>query len=140
MLFLVSYFILASILVFQGLHLVGEQTEPLGTLPEQVGLPPPTSFAWGAFLMIPACLPRRLAARIWAPKVEREELCVELSRGCYGAPDKARNSHGAILLLNFGPRNAPLEAEYYSELIPAKCDPLKPLIWCWQMFDTSPLN
>ena len=51
MLFLVMYFILAFILVFQGLHLAGEQKEPLGTLPEEVGLPAPKSFAWGAFLM-----------------------------------------------------------------------------------------
>lgn len=51
MLFLVHYFLLAAILVFQGLHILGEQKEPLGTLPEEVGLPAPKSFAWGAFLM-----------------------------------------------------------------------------------------
>ena len=79
-------------------------------------------------------------ARIRDPKTDRNELCMELCRGFYGVPDAARNIHDEILLLNFDPRNATLEAEYYSELIPAKWDPIKPLIWLWQMFDNSPMN
>ena len=51
MLFLMMYFVLASVLVFQGLHLASEPTAPLGTLPEEVALPAPKSFAWGAFLV-----------------------------------------------------------------------------------------
>jgi galactoside O-acetyltransferase len=79
-------------------------------------------------------------ARIKDPKTDRNALCIELSKGFYGMPDQPRNIHDEIALLNFDPRNATLEAEYYSELIPAKWDPIKPLIWLWQMFDNSPLN
>ncbi len=79
-------------------------------------------------------------ARIRDPKIERNELCIELCRGFYGAPDTPRNFGDEILLLNFDPRNATLEAEYYSELIVEKWNPIKPLIWLWQMFDNSPLN
>lgn len=79
-------------------------------------------------------------ARIRDPKTDRNELCIELCRGFYGVPGAPRNIHDEILLLNFDPRNATLEAEYYSELIEAKWEPVKPLIWLWQMFDNSPLN
>ncbi|HJU83077.1 MAG TPA: hypothetical protein VJ600_02600 [Holophagaceae bacterium] len=48
---LMMYFVLASVLVFQGLHLASEPTAPLGTLPEETALPAPKSFAWGAFLL-----------------------------------------------------------------------------------------
>ena len=51
MLFLVFYFILSAVLVFQGLHLAGETTSPLGTLPEEVAQDGPTSRGWGGFLM-----------------------------------------------------------------------------------------
>ncbi|HJW08451.1 MAG TPA: hypothetical protein VJ483_02385, partial [Holophagaceae bacterium] len=73
-------------------------------------------------------------ARIRDPKTDRNELCIELCKEFYGA------GAGEILLLNFDPRNTTLEAEYYSELIPEKWNPIKPLIWLWQMFDNSPLN
>ncbi len=51
MMFLVFYFILSAVLFFQGLHLSGEVTQPLGTLPEEVGQAPEPSKKWGAFLM-----------------------------------------------------------------------------------------
>ncbi len=51
MLFLVFYFILSAVLLFQGLHLSGEVDTPLGTLPEEVGQGPEPSRKWGAFLM-----------------------------------------------------------------------------------------
>lgn len=51
MLFLVFYFILSAVLIFQGLHLSGEVAQPLGTLPEEVGQAPEPSKKWGAFLM-----------------------------------------------------------------------------------------
>ncbi len=81
-----------------------------------------------------------LDARIGDPRTDRNALCVEVCRGLYGVPEKARGIHDEVLLLNFDPRNATLEAEYYSELIPEKWNPIKPLIWLWQMFDNSPLN
>ncbi len=79
-------------------------------------------------------------ARLHDPKTDRNELCIELCRGFYGMPDTPRSLHEEILLLNFDPRNASLEAEYYSELITEKWAPVKPLTWLWQMFDNSPLN
>lgn len=51
MLFLIFYFVLAAVLLFQGLHLVGEVKEPLGTLPEEVGQEAPRSMGWGTFLL-----------------------------------------------------------------------------------------
>lgn len=50
MLFLVFFYVLAAVLVFQGLHLLGERTQPLGTLPEEVGLAKIPSGVWGAYL------------------------------------------------------------------------------------------
>ncbi|MBS1785117.1 MAG: acyltransferase [Acidobacteria bacterium] len=79
-------------------------------------------------------------ARIRDPKTDRNALCVELCRSFYGVPETPRSVHDEVMALNFDPRNATLEAEYYSELIPEKWDPIKPLIWLWQMFDNSPLN
>lgn len=79
-------------------------------------------------------------ARIRDPKTDRNELCIELCKGFFGVPDVPRNIHEEMLLLTFDPRNATLEAEYYSELVVAKWNPVKPLIWLWQMFDNSPLN
>jgi acetyltransferase-like isoleucine patch superfamily enzyme len=44
------------------------------------------------------------------------------------------------LLASFDPRNATMEAEYYRELDPVKWEPVKPLLWFWQMFDHSPVG
>src|SRR6202521_3216513 len=44
------------------------------------------------------------------------------------------------LLVSFDPRNATMEAEYYKELDPVKWEPVKPLLWFWQMFDHSPVG
>ena len=51
MLFLVFYFILCAVLVFQGLHLAAESTSPLGTLPAEVAQDPTTSRGLGGLLM-----------------------------------------------------------------------------------------
>ena len=78
--------------------------------------------------------------RISDPATDRNALCVELCKGFYSVPAVPRSVHDEVLLMNFDPRNATLEAEYYSELDPEKWAPRKPLIWLWQMFDNSPLN
>lgn len=44
------------------------------------------------------------------------------------------------LLATFDPRNATMEAEYYSELDLEKWSRVKPLLWFWQMFDHSPVG
>lgn len=51
MLFLMFFYILAAILVFQGLHLFSEISEPLGTVPEEVAQATVSSQRWGAYLM-----------------------------------------------------------------------------------------
>lgn len=51
MLFLVFYYLLAAILIFQGLHLFAEQGQPLGTVPEEVGQDKAASERWGGYLM-----------------------------------------------------------------------------------------
>ena len=49
--FQMFFYILAAVMVFQGLHLFGEAGEPLGTLPEEVGQAKAPSHRWGGFLM-----------------------------------------------------------------------------------------
>lgn len=51
MLFLVFYFILFVVLIFQGSHLAGEVKTPLGTLPEEVGQSPVAAARWGVLLI-----------------------------------------------------------------------------------------
>lgn len=51
MLFLVFYFILFAVLLFQGTHVAGEVKTPLGTLPEEVGQAPVASARWGVALI-----------------------------------------------------------------------------------------
>lgn len=51
MLFLMFFYILAAVMFFQGQHLLGETTAPLGTLPEEVGQNQGPSRTWGAYLM-----------------------------------------------------------------------------------------
>jgi hypothetical protein len=51
MLFLVFYFILFLVLVFQGTHVAGEVKTPLGTLPEEVGQNPVAAARWGVVLI-----------------------------------------------------------------------------------------
>ncbi|MDP1833119.1 MAG: hypothetical protein Q8K67_13755 [Geothrix sp.] len=51
MTFLVFYFILFVVLIFQGTHVAGEVKTPLGTLPEEVGQNPVASARWGILLI-----------------------------------------------------------------------------------------
>jgi hypothetical protein len=51
MLFLVFYFVLFVVLIFQGTHVAGEVKTPLGTLPEEVGQNPVSSARWGILLI-----------------------------------------------------------------------------------------
>ncbi len=54
--------------------------------------------------------------------------------------DRATPLAVRTLLATFDPRNATMEAEYYSELDPVQWVPVKPLLWFWQMFDHSPVG
>ena len=51
MIFLVFYFILFVVLIFQGTHVAGEVKTPLGTLPEEVGQNPVAAARWGILLI-----------------------------------------------------------------------------------------
>ena len=51
MLFLVFYFILFFVLIFQGTHVAGEVKSPLGTVPEEVGQASLASARWGLLLI-----------------------------------------------------------------------------------------
>lgn len=52
MVFLVFYFLLFVVLIFQGTHVAGEVKTPLGTLPEEVGQNPVTAARWGVVLIL----------------------------------------------------------------------------------------
>jgi len=51
MIFLVFYFILFVVLIFQGTHVAGEVKTPLGTLPEEVGQNSVAAARWGILLI-----------------------------------------------------------------------------------------
>ena len=51
MLLYLQHYLLASVLLFQGLHLFQETEAPLGTVPEEVAQDPAPSQKWGAFLI-----------------------------------------------------------------------------------------
>ncbi|HEY3271938.1 MAG TPA: hypothetical protein VGJ89_12075 [Geothrix sp.] len=51
MIFLVFYFILFFVLIFQGTQVAGEVKSPLGTVPEEVGQSSLASARWGLLLI-----------------------------------------------------------------------------------------
>lgn len=51
MLFLVFYFLLFTVLTFQGTHVAGEVKTPFGVLPEEVEQSPVASARWGIVLI-----------------------------------------------------------------------------------------
>ncbi len=51
MIFLVFYFVLFVVLIFQGTHVAGEVKTPLGTLPEEVSQNPVAAARWGILLI-----------------------------------------------------------------------------------------
>ena len=89
-----------------------------------------------------------LSERFDDPALDRNEVAREaLSEIYLGRPFDAEALESPktplprrTLLASLDPRNATMEAEYYSELDPAKWAPVKPLLWFWQMFDHSPVG
>jgi acetyltransferase-like isoleucine patch superfamily enzyme len=49
-----------------------------------------------------------------------------------------QGERGSTAALNFDPRNATLEPEYYGDCDHMRYAPRKPLLWFWHMFDRSP--
>jgi len=86
-----------------------------------------------------------LDERLDDPATDRHELCREVLTSIY-FPDLGDRSveslPGAtrILLDQMDPRKITLEPEYYHEIDLARYEPIKPLIWLWEMFDKSPLG
>jgi len=52
MLFYVFYYVLASVMVFQGVQLLGERKEPLGIVPEEVVQHDRFHSFWGWYLVV----------------------------------------------------------------------------------------
>jgi hypothetical protein len=50
MLFLVFYYVLAAVLVFQGVHLLGEREAPMGVVPAELGMAGPGPAWFGRVL------------------------------------------------------------------------------------------
>ena len=92
---------------------------------------------------------RDIEARLANPRIDRNVLCREiLTEIHYGAGsryedlaiDRGRPIAERVLIHQFDPRNATLEAEYYSECDPVRYALVKPLLWLWIQFDHSPLG
>ncbi len=87
---LMFFYILAAILIFQGLHLFGEVAQPLGTVPEEVGQAPAVSHRWGSYLMTYGALMVLFGALshrydAFAPSLPVLRAFGLLSLGAYGA-------------------------------------------------------
>ncbi|MGH9440788.1 MAG: acyltransferase [Thermoanaerobaculia bacterium] len=87
-----------------------------------------------------------LGARLDAPGADLNEIVREtLAELFAGASGGSAASHfgglaSRVAAASLDPRNATLEAEYYSEIDPEKWAKTKPLLWFWQMFDHSPVG
>ena len=51
MLFYLFFYLLAAVLVFQGVHALGEQNSPMGVVPAEVRTDPSRASLWGGFLV-----------------------------------------------------------------------------------------
>lgn len=76
---------------------------------------------------------------------DRNELCRAILTDLYfpglrGADVTSLPEVQQLGLLQMDPRNITLEPEYYADLEPEKYNPVKPLIWLWEMFDKSVLG
>ena len=58
----------------------------------------------------------------------------------YSGPDASVPLAAQTLVHTFDPRNATLEPEYYGDVDASKYAERKPLIWCWMMYDRSPVG
>ena len=56
MLFYLFFYLLAAVLVFQGVHALGEQASPMGVVPAEVGIEPARASLWGGFLVALGCI------------------------------------------------------------------------------------
>jgi acetyltransferase-like isoleucine patch superfamily enzyme len=90
-----------------------------------------------------------LGTRLDNPRIDRAVLCRDvLTELHYGhgavyadlAADHSRPLAERLLIAQFDPRNATLEAEYYAECDPERYNRVKPLLWLWIQFDHSPLG
>jgi acetyltransferase-like isoleucine patch superfamily enzyme len=82
-------------------------------------------------------LDRRLAD----PSTDRNQLCRELlADWLYQRPYAELLSTSPLLALHLDPTNITLEAEYYNITDPVKFGAVKPLLWLWKHFDTTPMG
>jgi hypothetical protein len=52
MLFYISLYVLAAVLLFQGVHALGELSAPMGVVPAEVRTNPARAGFWGGFLVV----------------------------------------------------------------------------------------
>lgn len=86
-----------------------------------------------------------LDERLDDPGTDRNELCREVLTSLYfpdlgDRPPETLPLPTRLLLDQMDPRKITLEPEYYHETDLARYQPIKPLIWLWEMFDKSPLG
>lgn len=51
MLFYAFFYLVAALLLFQGVHLLGEQRDPMGVVPAELALPAGAARVWGRLLV-----------------------------------------------------------------------------------------
>lgn len=79
------------------------------------------------------------------PGLDRADFATAVLSGIY-APILTDSAPGEIPLVgqllrdHLDPRNVTLEPEYYHEVDRSLYDPVKPLLWLWEMFDRSLLG
>jgi galactoside O-acetyltransferase len=82
--------------------------------------------------------------RLDAPDCDRYELCRTVLTEIHfphlsGVDPKTLPVATQVALAQMDARNVTLEPEYYAEIDLEQYEPIKPLIWLWEMFDRSAL-
>ncbi|MEX2609947.1 MAG: acyltransferase [Gemmatimonadota bacterium] len=104
----------------------------------QVELPAATTAAYDAWLA-------GIARALDDPACDRAALCRRMLTEIYypqlaGARPEELPEGARVALLQMDPRNVTLEPEYYSDVDPERYARVKPLLWLWEKFDSSPLG
>lgn len=79
------------------------------------------------------------------PSTDRNDFCTRVLTEMYfphlkGRAPEELSITEKILLDQMDPRSVTLEPEYYWEIDLARYEPIKPLIWLWEMFDKTPMG
>jgi acetyltransferase-like isoleucine patch superfamily enzyme len=95
-------------------------------------IPDDAASAFGSFL-------HDLDAQLADPATDRAVLVRDLlAQFVYARPYEALLADAPLAALNLDPRHVTLEAEFYAATDPEQFARVKPLLWLWKNFDTSP--